>query len=165
MAPPPTSAWSTLVRTPTSPSHPSSTSKRSSPLWVMSSAWVRTLCYLIYFASTKYKTFFCLAQSYRAEKSRTRRHIAEYTHIGRLKTSIEHCLKKTFVYIVFVFLPEAECPFITFDELLDRLEDLVCDVVDRYRCFALTYLFSREVEFSVFPPPPSPIMRIRIRNL
>ncbi|RDA84265.1 hypothetical protein CP532_1983 [Ophiocordyceps camponoti-leonardi (nom. inval.)] len=49
---------------------------------------------------------YCIEKSFRAEKSLTRRHLSEYTHV------------------------EAELDFIEFGEMLDHLEEVICRVVD-----------------------------------
>jgi asparaginyl-tRNA synthetase len=50
---------------------------------------------------------YCIEKSFRAEKSLTRRHLSEYTHV------------------------EAELDFITFDDLLAHLELVICSVLKR----------------------------------
>ncbi|KAJ4259672.1 hypothetical protein NW762_007602 [Fusarium torreyae] len=49
---------------------------------------------------------YCIEKSFRAEKSLTRRHLSEYSHV------------------------EAELDFINFDNLLDHLEHVICRVID-----------------------------------
>jgi len=76
---------------------------------------------------------FCILPSYRAEKSSTRRHLAEFHHI------------------------EAECPFIDFNELMDRVESLVCDVMERVEKKAGPLLKMLNPDFKV---PKRPFKRM-----
>ncbi|KCV70285.1 asparaginyl-tRNA synthetase [Fonticula alba] len=78
---------------------------------------------------------YCIAQSFRAEKSRTRRHLSEYTHV------------------------EAECSFISFEDLLNRVEKLVCDVSNHIWNHPVAGKILREVNPS-FTPPEAPFLRM-----
>ena len=79
---------------------------------------------------------FCVAPSFRAEKSLTRRHLSEYTHI------------------------EAELDFITFDDLLVHLELVMSKVIE----LALADPKIRKLVYDLNPDfqvPQRPFMRMR----
>lgn len=78
---------------------------------------------------------FCIQESFRAEKSLTRRHLSEYTHI------------------------EAELAFINFDELLVHLEELICRTIDHALADPLIAGFITELN-PTFKAPARPFMRM-----
>ena len=82
---------------------------------------------------------FCVAPSFRAEKSLTRRHLSEYTHI------------------------EAELDFITFDDLLTHLELLMSRVIE----LALADAKTKKLVYDLnpgFKVPERPFMRMKYAN-
>ena len=70
---------------------------------------------------------FCVLPSFRAEKSRTRRHLTEYTHI------------------------EAEMPWFEFDDLLEFMEDMMIHVYSRAAESPIVPKFDQAVNVPVKP--------------
>ena len=79
---------------------------------------------------------FCVAPSFRAEKSLTRRHLSEYTHI------------------------EAELDFISFDDLLIHLELVMCSVIDTVLAHPPTAALISSLN-PKFQKPERPFKRMR----
>ncbi|KAF2005864.1 asparaginyl-tRNA synthetase [Amniculicola lignicola CBS 123094] len=79
---------------------------------------------------------YCIEKSFRAEKSLTRRHLAEYTHV------------------------EAELDFIDFGDLLDHLEEIMCRVLDIVMSDPVTkqYIMELNPEFKL---PERPFKRMK----
>jgi asparaginyl-tRNA synthetase len=74
---------------------------------------------------------FCILPSFRAEKSRTRRHLTEYTHI------------------------EAEMPWYEFENLLDFMEDMIIHVYTRAKEIPILEKFNTSLEV-----PSKPFERV-----
>ncbi|KAF2878109.1 hypothetical protein BDV95DRAFT_556716 [Massariosphaeria phaeospora] len=82
---------------------------------------------------------YCIEKSFRAEKSLTRRHLAEYTHI------------------------EAELDFINFNDLLDHLEEVMCRVLEVTMADPAIkqYILDLNPEFQV---PERPFTRMKYQD-
>ncbi|KIX98486.1 uncharacterized protein Z520_05787 [Fonsecaea multimorphosa CBS 102226] len=79
---------------------------------------------------------YCIEKSFRAEKSLTRRHLSEYTHV------------------------EAELDFITFDDLLNHIEHMVCRVIEITLSDPVIAKYIYELNPD-FKPPSRPFKRMK----
>ena len=79
---------------------------------------------------------YCIEKSFRAEKSLTRRHLSEYTHV------------------------EAELDFIDFNDLLAHLEELICGVIDFVLDDPETAKYLKELN-PTFARPSRPFLRMK----
>lgn len=79
---------------------------------------------------------YCVEKSFRAEKSLTRRHLSEYTHV------------------------EAELDFITFDDLLVHLEQVMCRVLEITLADPKIAAYIKEMNPD-FQMPQRPFMRMK----
>jgi asparaginyl-tRNA synthetase len=79
---------------------------------------------------------YCIEKSFRAEKSLTRRHLAEYTHV------------------------EAELDFIEFEDLLTHLEEIISRVISTLMEDPVIAAFIKELN-PEFAPPTRPFKRMR----
>ncbi|ADV22370.1 asparagine-tRNA ligase [Cryptococcus gattii E566] len=78
---------------------------------------------------------YCIQESFRAEKSLTRRHLSEYTHL------------------------EAELAFVNFKDLLDHIEDLICEVIDTLLADPIASEIIKNLN-PEFVPPQRPFVRL-----
>ncbi|KDR75494.1 hypothetical protein GALMADRAFT_247937 [Galerina marginata CBS 339.88] len=78
---------------------------------------------------------FCVQESFRAENSHTRRHLSEYTHL------------------------EAELGFITFDDLMTHIEEIICKTVDILLANPVSAALVKQLNPD-FQPPARPFMRL-----
>jgi asparaginyl-tRNA synthetase len=85
---------------------------------------------------------FCVQESFRAEKSHTRRHLSEFTHL------------------------EAELAFLDFDDLLTHIEEVICQTIDRLLATPppTALIDSLWPEGQSFQAPSRPFMRMDYRD-
>lgn len=83
---------------------------------------------------------YCIASSYRAEKSNTRRHLSEFTHV------------------------EAELAWIEFETLLSEIEDLMIYLTEQFNKRCISILKHHGVEKKEVPVPAKPFIRLGHRE-